>query len=276
MFFEIASKLASESLLSLYPVFVKHINLPILLQLWSRFFTYVFFSAFFVNWEIVLKHLFSKTGLALSLTTIAHVYTSYRGFHLLESGLAYTLFYTYPLMILLMAGEPLQISMIFVIFGILLLSSPTSSKNDENKKEDNQTDLYTGYVMIAAAALTEALIYFQIRHIKTENNWNHVFLSYLWGAIALSAWNNTSIIQTTTVNQLSGSLLINLVIGLFGYFLRFFAASRLAPRIYAPLSYFGIVMAYIYGFIFSGEKITWQKIVGTLLIIGGVFASSPV
>jgi len=274
MLLEVASKLASESLLSLYPVFVKYINLPIILQLWSRFFTYAFFSAFFVNWDVVLKHLFSQTGILLALTTVAHVYTSYKGFQLLESGLAYTLFYTYPLMILLMAGEPLQIAMIFVIFGILLLGSPQEEKNEKEKK--SAADTYTGYAMVAAAAFTEALIYFQIRHIKTDNNWNHVFLSYLWGAIVLTIWNNTDVLHIFSANRLSGSLLINLVIGLFGYFLRFFAASRLEPRLYAPLSYFGIVMAYVYGFVFSGEQITWQKMVGTLLIIGGVFASSPV
>jgi len=177
-------------------------------------------------------------------------------------------------MILLMAGEPLQIAMIFVIFGILLLGSPQEEKNEKEKK--SAADTYTGYAMVAAAAFTEALIYFQIRHIKTDNNWNHVFLSYLWGAIVLTIWNNTDVLHIFSANRLSGSLLINLVIGLFGYFLRFFAASRLEPRLYAPLSYFGIVMAYVYGFVFSGEQITWQKMVGTLLIIGGVFASSPV
>jgi drug/metabolite transporter (DMT)-like permease len=64
------------------------------------------------------------------------------------------------------------------------------------------------------------------------------------------------------------------VIGLFGYLLRFFAASRLDPGIYAPLSYVGIVMSYLYGFVFSGEPVTWVKLVGTALIIAGAYGSS--
>ena len=36
--------------------------------------------------------------------TLAHVYTSYRGFQLLESDYLYTLFHLYPIMILL-SGE---------------------------------------------------------------------------------------------------------------------------------------------------------------------------
>jgi drug/metabolite transporter (DMT)-like permease len=267
MILEIFSKIASESLLSLYPVFVKHIRLDIALQLWSRFFTYVFFSAFFVDWDTVLTHLFSKTGLALAAVTMIHVFSSYKGFLGLESGLAYTLFYIYPLLILWMSGEPLQTPLILVVFGILLLCSPQLLQKSPETS-------WTAYVMIAIAAFTEALIYFLVRKIKTENNWNHVFLSYFWGAIGLSLWNNESIISMAS--PLSWAFAINMVIGLFGYLLRFYAASRLEPSIYAPLSYVGIVMAYVYGFVFSGEPVTWLKMVGTALIVAGAYGSSKV
>ena len=109
MYIQILSKILSESLLSLYPIFVKYINLPIGIQLWSRFFTYVIVSCFFVNWSFIIKSLFSKYGIILSLVTILHVYSSYRGFQLLESGIAYVLFYTYPLMIILLSGEKIII-----------------------------------------------------------------------------------------------------------------------------------------------------------------------
>lgn len=45
----IYSKLVSESLLSLYPVFVKKITLPIDLQLFTRLIAYVVISLFFIN-----------------------------------------------------------------------------------------------------------------------------------------------------------------------------------------------------------------------------------
>ena len=267
MILEIFSKIASESLLSLYPVFVKHIRLDIALQLWSRFFTYMCISAFFVDWSTIATHLFSKTGLSLALVTILHVFSSYKGFLELESGIAYTLFYTYPLLILWMSGEPYQPPLFLAIFGIFLLCSP------QLLQKSPQTS-WTGYVMIAIAAITEALIYFLVRNIKTENNWNHVFLSYFWGAIGLSLWNHPSIVSLASRTPLSQAFAINMVIGLFGYLLRFFAASRLDPGIYAPLSYVGIVMAYLYGFVFSGEPVTWVKLVGTALIIAGAYGSS--
>ena len=136
-----------------------------------------------------------------------------------------------------------------------------------------------GFVMILLAALTEASIYFLVRDIKTTNNWNHVFISYFLGAILFSAYffanslkkytseTFLSSISETLSSRLSFSLGINSVIGLFGYLLRFFAITRLDTYLYASLSYFGIVMAFIYGIFINGETINLQKMIGALLIV---------
>ena len=113
MYLAIISKLLGESLLSFYSIFVKKINVELIMQIWSRFFTYVIISAFFVDWGFIAKSIFSMNGLLLSLVTIAHVYSSYRSFQLLESGVATTLFYVYPILILLFSGT--AISPIFLI-----------------------------------------------------------------------------------------------------------------------------------------------------------------
>lgn len=283
MYLEVISKIFSESLLSLYPVFVKNIDLPLHLQLWSRFITYIVITGVFVDWGFIAKSLFSKNGMLLSIITIVHVYTSYRGFQLLESGIAYALFYTYPIMILLFAGEPINALMFLAIFGVILLSndfssspksSSTSNENDSTKKEgfdNNPMFPYEGYVMIALAAATEAIIYFIVRSIKTTNNWNHLFLSYFAGTFLFSFVGFKDIAKITLTSTLSISLFINAIIGLCGYLLRFYAATRLSPAIYAPLSYIGIVMAYVYGFIFNREQVTLQKVIGTVCILAAIF-----
>uniref|UniRef100_A0A6C0JYX0 EamA domain-containing protein n=1 Tax=viral metagenome TaxID=1070528 RepID=A0A6C0JYX0_9ZZZZ len=305
MYTEVLSKILSESLLSLYPVFVKNIDLPLHLQLWSRFITYIVITGFFVDWGFIAKSLFSKNGLLLSFVTIIHVYTSYRGFQLLESGIAYSLFYTYPLMILLFAGEPINGLMFLAIIGVILLSndftfsslflnkenggetlspSPSSPKSTmkegiSGEPEIQQRDTlnnssmfpYEGYVMIAIAAATEAIIYFIVRAIQTTNNWNHLFLSYFAGTFLFSFIGIQDIAKITLTSTLSISLFINAIIGLCGYLLRFYAATRLSPSIYAPLSYIGIVMAYVYGFAFNGERVTIQKTIGTLCILAAIF-----
>ncbi len=300
LFIPIFSKLSSESLLSLYPVFVKNINLPLFVQLESRLLIYVIISLIFCNLPFIRKHIFTYYGLLLGFTNLLHIYTSYRGFQLLESGVSYTLFYTYPIMIILLSGLPFHIKTIFSILiallGVYLLSydevkAIQSYENFEEKKNENEltelakassltsvpTELkekfsYEGFVMIFFAAFTEALIYFQVRHIKTDNNWNHVFISYFLGMVIMTVYlfftEKKEIIQDKElIKRFSIAMLINAVIGSLGYFLRFFAATRLQPVLYAILSYFGIFMSFIYGIFFNKDKITIKKIIGALLII---------
>ena len=273
MIYEIVGKLLSESLLSLYPVFVKNIGLPLTLQTWSRCFSYALISGFFIDYQFVYRALTSSSGILLALTTIAHIYTSYRGFELLESGVAYSLFYVYPILILLIAHKQIHPIILLALFGVFLLVS------DENFNVMNVIKSPEGFVMILLAALTEASIYFLVRDIKTTNNWNHVFISYFLGAILFSAYffanslkkytSETffSSISETLSSRLPFSLGINSVIGLFGYLLRFFAITRLDTYLYASLSYFGIVMAFIYGIFINGETINLQKMIGALLIV---------
>jgi len=276
MFYEIASKLASESLLSLYPVIVKNIAIPIEMKLWSRFFTYVVISMFFIDPSYIQSNLVSADGILLSVITMVHVYTSYKGFMLLESGMSYTLFYLYPIMILLMSGEPISPIMGLSLLGVYLLYSEKTQPNKdekegENKDEkegenkDKEMDKLHGVIMIFLAAFTEALIYFIVRRLKTTNNWNHIFLSYFPGSILMTGFLFN---QINFANQsINLSLVLNGVIGLVGYLLRFFAISRLTPSIYAPLSYFGVIMAYVYGILINGEQITLMKVIGSLCII---------
>jgi drug/metabolite transporter (DMT)-like permease len=214
-------------------------------------------------------------GMALAMVTLAHVYTSYKGFMILESGIAYTLFYVYPIMILLMSGQPLHPIMSLLLMGAWLLSREEGKEKEKEKEKDEQNnkgngekaDQSLGYAMIFLAALTEAIIYFLVRRLKTTNNWNHVFISYLPGAVAMTVLLSKQIREITIESALSLSLFANGAIGLLGYLLRFFAISRLSPEIYAPLSYFGIVMSHVYGVVFNNDVVTWNKILGTLFII---------
>ena len=249
---DIASKIVSESLLSLYPVFVKHIDLPIQTQMWSRFFTYRVISMFFIDKSIV-SLITSWNGILLMLVTMIHVYVSYQVFLLLESGISYALFYTYPLFIYLGTYFSIHLYFIFPLLGTWLMYY-------DNKKINR-----IGIGMILLAAITEAMIYFIVRRLKTPNPWNHVFISYVLGAILFSVFvkDVQKLKSTTTILSLG----INGIIGLVGYLLRFYSATRLPPVLYSFLSYIGIIMAFVYGVLFSNESITVYKIIATILIL---------
>ena len=131
----IISKLVSESLLSLYPVFVKKIDLSILLQLWTRLITYVLISVFFVNYAFISESLFSKQGLLLSLVNLFHIYSSYEGFTNLDSGVSFSIFNIYPLMILLFSGVMWKSVYFVTIFGLFMfiLNNYINTKKTKRK-----------------------------------------------------------------------------------------------------------------------------------------------
>ncbi len=315
-FYALLSKITSESLLSLYPVFVKNIDLPINIQLWARLIIYFLISLVLCNLSFIQKYLFNQPGLFLGLTNLIHIYVSYKGFQLLESGIAYTLFYTYPIIIILYAGKKIHWSIFLALIGTFLLTyeqlkdnknkqsnNDSMIKDDEPKKEEVKENYpYEGFIMILFAAITEAMIYFQVRNIPTTNNWNHLFIAYFIGTLIITLYliyikyieptlnknkkinenintnikeqketfNNNDLIENfigkNEYKKVLIALVINGVIGAFGYYLRFFAATRLKPSLYAFLSYIGIFMSFIYGIIFNKEKFTTLKLMGSLLI----------
>lgn len=283
MFLEILSKLASESLLSLYPIFVKKIGISNSLQLWTRLITYVSISIFFVNWSFIRSSLFTMDSLTLGLVNLSHVFFSYEGFRHLDSGVSFAIFNIYPLMILLLAGTMWHNSYLLVLLGLAFFiygNYAEKAKDEEKKKKDSKIfgekkkeDFSYGLIMILLAALTEALIYFLVRRIKTTNNWNHVFISYFLGAVLLTVYSiynyadTSSGLETADKGQVGLAVIINGIIGTVGYFLRFFASYRLEPEIYAPLSYFGVVMSYVYGITFDNESLNWKKVLGTISIL---------
>lgn len=297
-------KLLSESLLSFYPTLVKLIDLPLNVQMWSRLFIYSLLSFFFIDRKFIGEMLFTKSGILASVINFLHIYTSYKGFQLLPSGISYSIFYVYPIIILLLSGTGLNVASILGFLGVLLITTSFSKNEDSSfgKNEDSNsatnetekekalhyklsgfdeeewlkkagfetTDKFMGIFYILLAALTEAFLYFIVKGIETTNSWNHVFLSYFLGMIGISALNYKDIRDNFKVDSAKvwNLLLANGVIGALGYFMRFYSVSRISPMVYAMLSYIGIVMSYIYGYLFSGEKVNLKQVIGTVIIIG--------
>ncbi len=270
----ILAKLSSESLLSLYPIFVKKIGISSTLQLWTRLITYVAISALFVDWSFIKSSITSLDAITLGLVNLSHIYFSYEGFRHLDSGVSFAIFNSYPLMILLIAGLTgltkglWHNSYILVFVGLALFIYGNNQDQPTDKREPEKTDFNYGLAMILLAALTEAFIYFLIRRIPTSNHWNHVFIAYFLGAVLISGKMFLNE-ETKGINDIRVflSMVINGIIGSVGYFLRFFASYRLEPKVYAPLSYFGVVMSYVYGILFNNEQLNIFKLLGTVSIL---------
>ncbi len=291
MLIPIVAKLASESLLSLYPIFVKKIGISMTLQMWTRTIAYVLIAAIFVDWSFLKSAIFSSESLLLAIVNLAHIFFSYEGFRHLDSGVSFAIFNTYPIMILLMEvikiGTIDKIKQDYVKYLLVLIGlaffiydnfsngGNTHENFSSNTSEDKVNPDFTyGLIMILLAAFTEALIYFLVRIVKTDNHWNHVFISYFLGAIAMTAYvfyndnfNISKIAETLNNARVGIAAALNGFIGSVGYFLRFYASYNMEAGMFAILSYFGIIMSYVYGIAFNNESLTLSKVLGTLFVI---------
>ncbi len=204
---------------------------------------------------------------------MVHIYTSYEGFSNLDSGVSFSIFNVYPLLILLFSGvlwKPAYFLAILGLFAFVYGHYLDISNSKTNISLDNKK-FYFGIIMIILAAITEAIMFFMIRNVKTENSWNHVFLSYFLGSIIMTWYifsnGGKNKIKKSSWYTIGIAILINGIIGSIGYFLRFYSSYRLDPSVYSIISYTGIITAYIYGILLNNEVLTTYKVLGTILII---------
>jgi drug/metabolite transporter (DMT)-like permease len=284
----ILSKLLSESLLSLHPIMIKYIKLDLLTKLWDRTSIFILISLFFINWDFILNNLFTYNVLLLTIIVIAHLYFTHRGFLLLESGVGYTLYYTYPIMIILLSGMNLDykiiLLMILSIIGIVLLYEKFNiiPENEIKNEKENKINInenivekykHEGIISILLCAFTEALLYFVVKRIKTDNNWNHLFLSYFFSTLILTFYITYQFIKGNInidkkyIDNFEKISLFNIIIATLGHYLKYYAIYNLSPLFYSILSYFGIITAFIYGIIINNDKLNLRKIFGALFII---------
>lgn len=263
-------KLLSESLLSLYPSIVKLIDYPVFNQSLIRFSIYTLIGFFFISNELTLN----KYTILLGLINFVHILSSYIGFNNLDLNISYTLFYIYPLFILLFSGSKLNITMLLPIIATYLIY------NDETKEKSEKTNKFIfGLISIIIAAITEAGIYFNVKKINYKNNMNIVFLAYGIPLIMMILFSKkiknfiTKITEKKEDNlevknkNLIKILLLNGLIGVLGYYIRFYLTNKMDTKIFSILSYSGIIFSIIYSKIFRNENMSAKKLIGVILIL---------
>lgn len=275
-------KIISEALLSLYPIFIKKIPINLDIQLLTRLLGYSIIPIFFFSFKFIKNNFMKKNILLLSLITLFHIYFSYKGFKMLDTGISYALFYTYPLMIIFWENKKFSPLFLITILGVLLLSVDFK---DITSGEGFNMEKMKGIGFILMAAITEVMIFYTIKgKIETNNNWNTLFLSYFPALIVFSLYllykkmTNNNIetdrkeiekfdVKNKSKKWIFIALFFNIVVGTVGYILRFRSVKLLSPFINGILSYVGIITSYIYGIIFDNEKVVLKDIGGIGLII---------
>ncbi len=271
--------LASEVILSAYPLLIKLTDTSIPFQVGLRMITFTslaYFVAHITNTPFHIPDFLSKETLATGLLNLAHVGTSYTAFDELTAGNAMALFYTYPIMNIIGAslafGESIELSKLpwigLAMGGAIALSQPTTK---------NWTLLGVVSALLAAATETGIYLWFRSKGDDPEQHgpWTKMAQMYggsffLWAIIIafclFVGFYNMNIFKISS-KGLSGVLLFNSLVGFLGYALRFYIIPKVSTVAFSALSFFGVVSAYGLGWLFMGETATATQIAGAAAII---------
>lgn len=270
--------LTAEVVLSTYPLLIKLVDASVIFQTGLRMAVYAFLAfmaASITGAPLASASLLSSESIATGLLNLLHVFTSYTAFEQLAGGNAMALFYTYPVWNILGAAAVLKESLPLTslpwiglaLAGAVALAQPSTSQWTA-----------VGIVCALMAALTESGIYLWFRMKKegeSDQPWTKMIQMYgssglLWGiGIAIMAALGLLASGTfrITGQGLGGILAFNALVGFVGYALRFYLVPKVSTVIFSALSFFGIISAYAFGWVFSNETPTMVQIAGAIAII---------
>ena len=270
---------ASEVILASYPILIKSVDTNLWTQVFARNLVYASISAFILGFG---KQGFSDVSLMNTsgggLLNLFHVGVSYKAFSELPAGNAMAIFYAYPIWNLIGAyfifNERIpwyQMPWIgLAVAGMLMIAQPNVGTLFDTEKP-------LGLLAAVFSGISESMIYFFFRLLgKKETTFRGMFelyggsLAWMLPVVGLASLFATS----TSLPQIDLStkawvpmILFNALVGFIGYSMRFAAIPYVSTMIFSVLSFFGIVAAYVFGYLFEGEKPSVLAAGGSLAIL---------
>ena len=288
------SAIYGELVLALYPILIKTVPTTLLTQTLARFSVFPALAAavgppgeWVEAWGSPERAAFS---VAHGLLNLVHVAASYMSYQDLPAGMAVSLFYTYPIWILigraLFFGEALPAHAVLLIgmalVGTYLVSTASGSGEAfigstadghlaAQEKAAATSKLRRGIIMALVAAFTETLIYFFVRGHATKSPFFTISQLYPGGLAVLLLYGLFNQKQVDTKRSTWLPLIaFNALLGFSGYVLRFFSIPNLSALVFSMLSFIGVMAAHVWGVLFAGETVNVQSLVGSGLIAGAI------
>ena len=270
--------LLSEIVLSTYPLLIKLVDASVTFQTGLRMISYTvlaLFAGWLIGADLKPGVLFSGETVATGFLNLLHVIASYTAFDQLAGGNAMALFYTYPVWNILgsaaVFGEQIQLGSLpwigLALVGAVLLSKPTTS---------NWT--FIGIIAALVAALTETGIYLWFKsHGDGESAQPFTKMAQMYGSSGvLWAVGVVALLALGYIGKgvfkisgggLGSILTYNALVGFLGYALRFYLIPQVSTVTFSALSFFGVIAAYVFSWIFTGEVPTMTQGLGAAAIV---------
>ena len=273
----------AESVLALYPIAVKNIDVNFITQLVARLGTFGGL-AYSLAGPTDKAEALNPSNIPYNVLNLGHIAASYGSYTLLPAGNALALFYTYPfwttLVGWLVLGEPFKWSVVALLavaaYGTWLVAQHSNVEGYEDNATQSQFkphDTTTSYGVFLAllSAITETLIYLIAKSPANPTAFSTILQLYPYGAVATLAYGLYQ--KNLSTNIATGWLpliLFNAFIGFIGYAIRFYAIPFLTASTFSILSFVGVASAFFWQLLFTKDKPEPLALVGSALIAGTV------
>jgi len=273
-----AFTILAESVLALYPIAVKNIDVNFISQLVARLGTYAGL-AYTLAGPADKAEAFKPTNILYNVLNLVHIGASYGSYMYLPAGNALALFYTYPfwttLLGWLVLGEPFKWSVVALLavaaYGTWLVSQHSNVEGYETQFQPHDQTTSYGVFLALLSAITETLIYLIAKSPANPTAFSTILQLYPYGAIATLAYGLYK--KNLSTNVATGWLpliLFNAFIGFVGYAIRFYAIPFLTASTFSILSFVGVASAFFWQLLFTKDKPEPLALVGSALIAGSV------
>jgi drug/metabolite transporter (DMT)-like permease len=279
--------IVSEVTLSLYPTLIKIVPASVVLQTVVRMLVFTvlaFISAVITRVPLSFAQFLTAETPLTGLLNLVHVGSSYVAFDALAGGNAMSLFYVYPFLNLIGAsvllGETIPVQsipwLLVAFFGAILVAQPSAANWS-----------MVGVICALLAAATETGIYLWFKTSKETQEtqetqesqetqpWTKMFQMYgassillLVGCLVLIGLNWIAPnLFFTSGSGFAQMIAFNSIVGFVGYALRFYLIPNVSTVVFSTLSFFGVISAYLFGWVFSNETPTLLQGLGATAII---------
>jgi len=273
------SLVGAETLLALTPIVIKQTPLDPISTIWTRVLPSFLLGYGFSKDHTLTAEEFLSAG-ALGNINLLHISSSYEAFRNLPAGQAMSIFYTFPLWIVLFGSIFLGESIRPYEYGCMLIAALGSVLLNQDPGRtapslDRPPQYGWGTLMGLTAAITEAGMTTILHGLGWMDAAKSVWVvngsAALWLGAVLGITAFTDNIPgpkiTGDVADAAWLTLFHSISTFAGYWFRFFAIPRLSSVSFAILSYSGLLASYIFGWWFLKEHPGWMSVLGAICIL---------
>ena len=288
MLFESALLVAAEAGMALYPILIKTVPTNLPTQVFARVLVYSIVAFLLAPSHLIKETWLTAEGAATSMMlgslTLFHIFSSYVAFTELPAGIAMAIFYTYPIWNMVVAsvlhGESISFPhFLLVLVGFAGVALVAHAHLMEETEEEKKKDPFAvkGIAAALGAALSETAIYFAVKRSGVESAYKSLLELHPGAVILLASFllinQQGSLFLDKNPEVWKPLLLFNILVGVVGFFCWTYAIPRVTTTTFSLLSFFGVVSAFVWGWLFLKEVPSAEALAGAGLIVGAAGAS---